>query len=131
MEKENLKKDKKKIRNMKKIDLKHILQLQLIIVIYTVAGIMAKLASLGEHFWWIITFFFLDIFLLGIYAIFWQQLIKIFPLSVAYANRAMSLLWSAVWARIIFGEQITGKQWAAIGLVIVGTILVNGGDKHE
>ena len=131
MEKENLKKDKKKIRNMKKIDLKHILQLQLIIVIYTAAGIMAKLASAGNNFGWIITFLFLDIFLLGVYAVFWQQMIKIFPLSVAYANRAMSLLWSAVWARIIFGEQITVKQWTAVGLVIVGTILVNGGDKDE
>ena len=116
---------------MKRISLKHILQLQLIIVIYTIAGIMAKLASQGNDLGKVIIFLFLDIFLLGIYAVFWQQLIKLFPLSVAYANRAMSLLWSAVWARIIFGEEITGKQWVAIGLVIAGTILVNGGEKYE
>ena len=114
---------------MKKMDLKQLLQLQLIIIIYTIAGIMAKLASLGEHLWWIITFLLLDVFLLGIYAIFWQQLIKIFPLSVAYANRAMSLLWSAIWAGLIFGEQITGKQWVAIGLVVMGIIMVNMGEK--
>ena len=54
----------------------------------------------------IILFFGLDLLFLGIYAICWQQMIKIFPLSVAYANRAMALLWSAVWAKIIFGENI-------------------------
>lgn len=111
---------------MKKIKIKQIIQLQLIVIIYTLAGIMAKFASLQETIISMGIFFILDLGLLGVYAILWQQMIKIFSLSTAYANRAMALLWSAVWAKIIFGEQITLKQLFAIILVILGTVLVNG-----
>ena len=110
---------------MKKIGIKQILLLQAIIVIYTVSGIMAKFASAGETFEKIILFFGLDLLLLGVYAILWQQMIKIFDLSVAYANRAMALLWSAVWARIIFGEHVSLKQMLGIVLVIIGTVIIN------
>ncbi len=115
---------------MNKKKLKQIVQLQLIIIIYTLAGIMAKFASMEEALTGFGLYFALDLGFLGIYAIFWQQLIKVFPLSVAYANRALSLLWSALWAKIIFGEQITLKQGIAIGIVIIGIILVNG-DKDD
>ena len=110
---------------MKKIGLKQIVLLQAIIVIYTISGIMAKFASAGETMENILLFFGLDLMFLGIYAICWQQMIKIFPLSVAYANRAMALLWSAVWAKIIFGEEIGFKQMAGIALVILGTLIIN------
>lgn len=110
---------------MRKIGLKQIVLLQAIIVIYTISSIMAKFASTGETLEKVILFFGLDLLFLGIYAICWQQMIKIFPLSVAYANRAMALLWSAVWARIIFGEQISVRQMLGIALVIVGTMVIN------
>lgn len=115
---------------MKKIGIKQIVLLQAIVVIYTVSGIMAKFASAGETLEKVILFFGLDLMFLGIYAICWQQMIKIFPLSVAYANRAMALLWSAVWAKIIFGEQIGIKQMLGIALVVVGTLVINT-DKEE
>lgn len=115
---------------MKKIGIKQIVLLQAIVVIYTVSGIMAKYASAGETLEKVILFFGLDLMFLGIYAICWQQMIKIFPLSVAYANRAMALLWSAVWAKIIFGEQIGIKQMLGIALVVVGTLVINT-DKEE
>lgn len=115
---------------MKKIGLKQIVLLQAIVVIYTVSGIMAKFASAGETLGKIVFFFVLDLMFLGIYAICWQQMIKIFPLSVAYANRAMALLWSAVWAKIIFGEQIGVKQMLGIAFVVLGTLVINT-DKEE
>lgn len=115
---------------MKKIGVKQIVLLQAIIVIYTISSIMAKFASAGETLEKVVLFFGLDLLFLGIYAIFWQQMIKIFPLSVAYANRAMALLWSAVWAKIIFGEHISVQQMIGIALVIVGTMVINT-DKEE
>ena len=51
-----------------------------------------------------------EIGVLGIYALCWQQVIKRVELSVAYANRAMALLWSLLWAVLLFGEQITVKK---------------------
>lgn len=115
---------------MKKIGVKQIVLLQAIIVIYTISSIMAKFASAGETLEKVVLFFGLDLLFLGIYAICWQQMIKIFPLSVAYANRAMALLWSAVWAKIIFGEHISVQQMIGIALVIVGTMVINT-DKEE
>lgn len=116
---------------MKRIGLKQIILLQGIIIIYTISGIMAKFASGTEVWLEIFLFFGLDLLFLGIYAICWQQMIKIFPLSVAYANRAMALLWSAVWARIIFGENINLKQMLGIGLVIIGTVIINTDTQEE
>lgn len=116
---------------MKKIGIKQIILLQAIIIIYTVSSIMAKFASAGDTLERIVLFFGLDLLFLGIYAICWQQMIKIFPLSVAYANRAMALLWSAIWAKIIFGEQISVKQMVGIALVIVGTLIINTETQEE
>ena len=47
---------------------------------------MAKFASMEEALTGFGLYFALDLGFLGIYAIFWQQLIKVFPLSVAYAK---------------------------------------------
>ena len=68
---------------------------------------------------------------LGIYALCWQQVIKRVELSVAYANRAMALLWSLLWAVLLFGEQITVKKLIGVGLVLAGTLIINGGKEQE
>ena len=118
-DKSNAKKDKKKF-------IKNIIILQVIILIYTLSTVTAKFAS-NEEFLSIkfILFYGLEIFILGVYAILWQQIIKKFEISVAYANRAMSLLWSIVWAIVFFGEQITLKNVIGVIIVIIGTIIVN------
>ncbi len=118
-DKSNAKKDKKKF-------IKNIIILQVIILIYTLSTVTAKFAS-NEEFLSLkfILFYGLEIFILGVYAILWQQIIKKFEISVAYANRAMSLLWSIVWAIVFFGEQITLKNVIGVIIVIIGTIIVN------
>ena len=68
-----------------------------------------------------------EIAVLGVYAIIWQQMIKKFDLSVAYATRAVALLWSLLWAALIFGEPVTGKKALGVALVVLGTAVVNAG----
>ena len=116
---------------MKKRGLKEIIILQLIIILYTVSGVMAKMASAAESIEKLILFLGLDLFFLGMYALFWQQIIKVFPLSVAYANRAVALLWSAVWAKIIFCEMISLRQMLAIFIVIIGMMIINTEKEKE
>ena len=58
-------------------------------------------------------------------------MIKKFELSVAYTNRAMALLWSLIWAVVIFKDNITVKNVIGVALVIGGTIIVNGGRTEE
>lgn len=108
---------------------KRLILLQAVVILYTLSSVMAKFASGEEALEKIVFFFGMDLFFLGLYALFWQQLIKALPLSVAYANRAMALLWSALWARLIFGEKIGAKQIAGIVLVIIGILIINGDKK--
>lgn len=114
----------------KKQLIKNILILQGIIAIYTLSTVVAKFAS-GKEFlsFEFVLFYGLEIFILGIYAILWQQIIKRFEISIAYANKAMSLLWSIVWAIIFFHETITIKNIIGVVIVIIGTIIVNKDDK--
>lgn len=106
--------------------IKNILILQLVVVVYTLSSVVAKFATGKELFSFSFFLFYgLEIAILGVYAILWQQMIKRFDLSIAYANRAMALLWSALWAVILFRETLNEKQIAGIALVIVGTVIVN------
>ena len=109
---------------------KNIILLQVIIAIYTLSTVAAKFAS-GQEFLSakFILFYGVEIIILGIYAIFWQQIIKKFEISVAYSNRAMGLLWSIVWAIVFFHESITVKNVFGVIIVIIGIMVVNSDDK--
>ncbi len=115
-----------------KISLKNILVLQAVVVVYTLSSVVAKLATGEEVFSFAFFLFYgLEIVILGIYAILWQQMIKRFDLSVAYANRAMAILWSAVWAVVLFRESLGVKQIIGIVFVVLGTVIVNSDQKKE
>ena len=106
--------------------LKNIALLQGVIIIYTISSVMSKKASASNGDVLRFAFFFgMEFVILGIYALLWQQMIKRFDLSIAYANRAMALIWSAVWAVVIFHESLSIKNIIGILLVIAGTVVVN------
>ena len=113
----------------KKTKIRDICILQAVIAVYTLSTVFAKFAS-GQEFlsFKFILFYGIEILILGVYAIIWQQLIKKFDISVAYANKAMGLLWSIVWAILIFNETITIKNVIGVIIVIAGTIIVNSED---
>lgn len=103
-----------------------ILFLQIIVSVYTMSGVAAKFAAKYEFLSFkFILCYAIEILILGIYAILWQQIIKRFELSVAYANRSIALLWSMIWAILFFGESVTLKNFIGVIIVIIGTIIVN------
>ena len=117
--------------NGNKIKWKNVLQLQAVVVIYTISSVMAKTASMHkDNKILFLIFFGLEFVMLGVYAILWQQMIKRFELSVAYANRAMAILWSMIWAVIFFHDQITVRNLLGVAIVIAGIMLINT-DKEE
>ena len=109
--------------------LKDILVLQIIVMIYTFSSIFAKLASGQKTFVSFLLFTGLEFVCLGVYALLWQQAIKRFELSVAYANRAMVLLWSMLWAVLVFHDRISVQNVLGVILVIAGTFVVNTGEE--
>lgn len=112
--------------------IKTIIKLQSVVLVYTFASIFAKLAS-GEKIFSIPFFLFtgLELAVLFIYALVWQQVIKKTELTVAYANREMYLLWSLLWAVVFFHNKITVSNVIGCILVIAGTIVITGGETEQ
>lgn len=111
---------KKKIKKIVWFILLHCL-----LLVYSLSDISSKLAS-GKEFLSIefILWYTLVIFLLGIYAIFWQQILKRIPLITAYANKSVTIIWGMIFGSLIFKEQIEWNQiWGAL-IIIIGVYFV-------
>lgn len=100
------------------------LTLHLFLMIYSTAGIISKLAA-GEEFLSprFLVLYGIEILILAFYAIGWQQFIKRMPLSVAYANKAVTVIWGCVWGVLIFREHLTIGKVAGALLVLGGVAL--------
>ena len=117
---------------MKKI--KPFIILHLILVLFSVSGIVSKLAS-GQQFL-SLNFCLLYgtmILILGVYALLWQQVLKHIPLTIAYANKAITIIWGMLWGMIIFNETISVQNIIGAAIVLAGVILMVTGEdkKHE
>lgn len=116
----------------KEMKWKDILMLQAVFMIYSISSVVSKFASGKELLSFeFIVFYGLDVMVLGIYALLWQQVIKRFELSIAYANKAITLLWALVWGVVIFHEQITVGKVIGILLVMAGIFILNSSSKEE
>lgn len=114
----------------RKITLKDILILQAVVMVYSFAGVIGKIAA-GQATVGFLLLYGVEIVVLGIYALLWQQMIRKFELSVAYANRAVALVWALLWAALFFQEQLTPKKIAGVAFVVAGAAIVNGGKEKE
>lgn len=127
MEGDKVMKDQKK-----KFQIKDILMLQIVFFIYSINSVAAKFASAQEPFSLnFILLYGLELCVLGVYALLWQQLIKRMELSVAYSNKAVVLLWAMVFGTLLFKEQITLTKVAGILLVIAGIVVLNSEEVKE
>lgn len=106
-------------------NLRNYIQLHLNILLFSLTSVFSKLASIqynrhGLNGIMLYVFLFLMIANCGIYAIAWQQVIKKFSLSTAYANKSVYLLWSQIWAVIVFHEQLSAQNILGILIVLFG-----------
>ena len=113
-------------KSVKKISLLMLIVIQLGVILYTTSGICSKMTSNYPAFslMWLV-WIGLEVVALGMYAVFWQQIIKRVDLSVAYANRAFAIFWSTLWAVILFREKITPANAIGIVVIFLGIQLVN------
>ncbi|MCI7730153.1 transporter [Enorma burkinafasonensis] len=113
---------------------KAILGLHGMLVLYSLSSICGKLASgfpfLSAGF---IVCYGGMIALLGIYALGWQQVIKRLPLTFAYANRAVTVVWGIVWGALFFSEPVTAGKLAGALIVLAGVVLyaTSGDDAQD
>lgn len=108
---------------------KNFLMLQGILLLYSFGGIFSKKAAqypiFSNKFF---AFYGTVIAILFIYAILWQQLLKRIPLTVAFSNKAIVIIWGMLWGRLFFGENISFKMVLGATIIICGIYLV---EKNE
>lgn len=110
------------------------IMLHLLLLVYSCCGILSKTAASKDFLSVEWCFFYgIMIFLMGIYAILWQQILKKLPLNVAFSNKAVTLIWSMLWGVIFFKETLSITNIIGAVIVLAGVILmVSGeGEKNE
>lgn len=98
----------------------------MLLAVYSFSTVCSKMASgyafLSRGF---IIFYALLICLLGVYAVFWQQIIKKLPLTLAFANKAVTVIWGMIWGFLIFHERLSIGKFIGAAVIIAGIVLFN------
>ena len=106
--------------------------LHVLMLIFSLSPVCSKLAGqqpfLSFKF---VLFYGLVILLLGIYALLWQQIIKRMPLTTAYANKAVTVVWGRVWGALLFQEDITLQKCIGAAIIVVGVIVYAFSDSNS
>ena len=98
--------------------------LHLLLILLSFSGVCSKMAAKFPFLSIPFCLYYAGmIAILGIYAIGWQQVIKRLPITVAYANRAMMIVWGVVWGALLFHEAITLGKLLGAAIVIAGILL--------
>ncbi len=116
--------------------IKDYLFLHFCVVLFSFTSVFSKSASIqfnegGLKNPLLYVFIFLMFFDCFVYAICWQKMIKRFDLNIGYANRSVYLLWSQVWAVLIFGERLSARNVIGILIVLAGVIVVSLSAQQE
>lgn len=109
--------------------LKKYLPLHLTIMLFSLTSVFSKAASVwynkeGLKSPMVYLFLFLMVLNCGVYALAWQKVIRDLELNVAYANREVYMVWSQIWAVIIFRESLSVSNIVGLLLVMTGVLMV-------
>lgn len=105
------------------------LLLNILLGVYSLSSVCSKLAgqqSVSSPYFFV--FYGCTLFLLVFYAFGWQQIIKHIPLTTAYANKAVTVIWGIVYGVLFFGETLTGRQVIGAIVIMAGILLFVSSD---
>lgn len=101
-----------------------LLMLHGVLLVLSLSGIMSKMASRQEPMSpAFIGFYGAMLVILAFYALVWQQVIKRLPLTLAYANRAVTVVWGILWGYLFFDEAVTPLMLVGAAIIICGIVL--------
>jgi len=101
-----------------------ITSLLLVNLFYSTVGIATKYASMQVLF--SLRYFIglaSAVLIIGVYAIWWQQIIKNVGISMAYMFRATCVIYVLVYSAFLFGEEISICNIAGAVIIITGIVL--------
>ena len=98
--------------------------LHLLLAVNSVSNVFSKLAADAEFLSWQFVFYYgMVLAILAVYALGWQQVIKRMPLTTAYANKAVTIVWGIVYGMILFGEIVTPLMLLGALVIVAGIVL--------
>ena len=110
--------------------LKIIFILHIVLMVYSFCGVCSKKAA-GEEFlsFRFCMYYGIMILIMGLYAVVWQQVLKRLPLTTAYANKPIGLIWGMLWGSLVFHEKITIKMLVGAAVIFIGIYMVVTSDE--
>lgn len=95
------------------------------LLIYVGSSIISKVASTKTFLSFdFILLYSCVIFLLALYALLWQQVLKRIELSIAVSNKAITVVWGILFGKLFFREMITWNMLLGSAIIIAGIVLV-------
>jgi drug/metabolite transporter (DMT)-like permease len=109
---------------------KNYIFLHLLFLFNSIGGIYSKKAGMAQFLSkeFLINYFIVFCFL-AIYAVFWQQILKKIPLTVATAHKSVTVIWGLILGFLYFNEQITFPNILGALIIIVGIWIFTGEEK--
>ena len=109
-----------------------LIALHVLLLVYSLVSFFSKSAAQQDFLSLpFIGFYFGMLVMLGIYAVGWQQVIKHLPLTLAFANKAVTVIWGILWGWVFFGEQVTLVMLLGAAIVMAGVVLFGIEDAKE
>lgn len=108
---------------------KTLLLLHVLLLCYSLADVASKMAAgfdlLSVGF---VVCYGIVLLILAGYALGWQQIIKRMPLTTAYANRGITVVWGIFWGAVFFHEPVTAGKLVGAAMIIAGIALFSHAD---
>lgn len=109
---------------------KILILLSLSLIIQSLSSVFIKYAgtyeTLSREF---IFFYLMAIGCLGVFAIMWQFLLEMIPLTTAYLRKGILYVLILFWSVILFKEQVTLNNILG-SIIIIAGIMIHGMDEH-
>lgn len=94
------------------------------LLLFSCTGVLSKSAAARPFLSLPFILFYGGMFVvLGIYAVLWQQVLKHLPVTLAYTNKAVTVVWGMLFGMLVFREHISSRQLIGAAVVIAGCVL--------
>lgn len=106
-----------------------LIALHVLLFVYSLCGFFSKNAARQPFMSFEFCAFYAGMLaILVVYAVGWQQILKRLPLTLAFANKAVTVVWGIMWGAVFFQEAVTWPKIAGAALVMAGIVLFSVAD---
>jgi drug/metabolite transporter (DMT)-like permease len=112
--------------------MKKVLLLGACFLVASSSGVFLKLASMYKFLSFPYIFYFgITVLVMGVYAVLWQEVLKLIPLNKAYLYKSSGVGISLMYAYIIFDEKITVYNIIGCSMIVAGIIILSYKRRQE